>query len=287
MEQQTGGHTGTSRNKLGIQRESSRTKRFSRSAHKIELNEEQEARRVQVDTIQAIVHTIELNEDKKTRRQQIGTLQAIAHKIELNEEKEARRTGRHTPLQAVAHNTELNEEKEARRTDRHTPGGLGTGPNRREESETRQVDSGKASRTDMEEPVNAVTSIIRNIPRFDGTKPENYRDRCSKTRVVLSLSNQDVFSVLNGLTEPISAFADTTTPDVPTNLAEVSRWTRACENLFSILYLITGGPAAALVRQYKDRKTVGGLGNGQKAWNAFYAKYHNHRIRHGGPATRS
>ena len=123
--------------------------------------------------------------------------------------------------------------------------------------------------------MNAVTSIIRNLPRFDGTKPENYRDRCSKTRVVLSLSNQDVFSVLNGLTEPISAFADTTTPDVPTNSAEVSRWTRACENLFSILYLITGGPAAALVRQYKDRKTVGGLGNGQKAWNAFYAKYHN------------
>ena len=91
MEQQTGDHTGTLRNNLGIQRESSRTKRFSRSAHKIELNEEQEARRAQVGTIQAIEHKIELDEDKEARREQIGTLQAIVHKIELNGDKEARR----------------------------------------------------------------------------------------------------------------------------------------------------------------------------------------------------
>lgn len=32
-----------------------------------------------------------------------------------------------------------------------------------------------------------VTSITRNISGFDGTKPENYRDWYSKTRVVLSL----------------------------------------------------------------------------------------------------
>ena len=71
----------------------------------------------------------------------------------------------------------------------------------------------------MEDPVNAVTSIIRNLPRFDVTKPESYRDWYSKTRVVLSLSHQDVFGVLNGLTEPTRVFADTATPDVPTNLA--------------------------------------------------------------------
>ena len=54
MELQTGDHTGTPRNKVGIQRESSQTTRFRRSAHKIELNEEKEARRVQVGTLQAI-----------------------------------------------------------------------------------------------------------------------------------------------------------------------------------------------------------------------------------------
>ena len=86
MEQQTGDHTGTYRNKLGIQRESSRTKLFSRSAHKIELNEEQEARRVQVATIQVIAHKIELDEETQARRAQVGTLQAIVHKIELNED---------------------------------------------------------------------------------------------------------------------------------------------------------------------------------------------------------
>ena len=84
-----------------------------------------------------------------------------------------------------------------------------------------------------------------------------------------------MFGVLNGLTEPKPVFANTATPDVPTSLAEISRWKRACENLFSILYLITSGPAATLVRQYEDSTSVGGLGNGQKAWNALHAKYHN------------
>ena len=75
----------------------------------------------------------------------------------------------------------------------------------------------------MEEPVNAVTSIIRNLPRFDGTKPENYRDWYSKTRVVLSLSNQDVFGVLNGLTGPTPIFTNTDTPDVPSKTVEISK----------------------------------------------------------------
>ena len=80
----------------------------------------------------------------------------------------------------------------------------------------------------MEQPVNASTSIMRNIPRFDWTKPENYRNWYSKTRhLVLSLSSQDVFGVLNGLTEPIPVFTNTDTPDVPTNLPEISRWKRA------------------------------------------------------------
>ena len=47
---------------------------------------------------------------------------------------------------------------------------------------------------------------MRNLPRFDGTKPQNYRDWYSKTRVILSLSSQSVLGVLNGLTEPIPIF---------------------------------------------------------------------------------
>ena len=108
-----------------------------------------------------------------------------------------------------------------------------------------------------------------------GAKPENNRHRCSKTRVVLSLSNQDVFDVLNGLTESIPASADIDTPDVPTTLTEVSRGKRACETPFSILHLTISGPAITLVRQYEDRTSMGGLGNGQQAWNTLYAKYHN------------
>ena len=55
----------------------------------------------------------------------------------------------------------------------------------------------------------------KNPPRSDGTKPENYRERYLKTRVVLSLSNQDVFGVLNGLTEPTPTLTNTDTPNVP------------------------------------------------------------------------
>ena len=81
-----------------------------------------------------------------------------------------------------------------------------------------------------------------------------------------------MFGVLNDLTELIPAFAAADTPDVPRNLAEVSRWERACENLFSILYLIARGSAATLVRQYEDRTSAGGLRNGQQGQNALYAK---------------
>ena len=117
MEQQTGDHTGTFRNKLVIQRESSRTTRFSPSAHKIELNGEQEARRVQVATIQANAHKIELDEETQARREQVGTLQAIVHKIELSEDKEARREQVGT-LQA-AWEQDRTDEKKARQ-DRST-----------------------------------------------------------------------------------------------------------------------------------------------------------------------
>ena len=84
-----------------------------------------------------------------------------------------------------------------------------------------------------------------------------------------------MFGVLNGLTEQKSFFAKPDTPDVHKNLEEANRWKRACEGLFSMLYLITSSPAATLVRQYEDRTSAEGLVNGQGACNALYAKYHN------------
>ena len=69
----------------------------------------------------------------------------------------------------------------------------------------------------MEEPKNVVTSAIRNVPKFGGTKPDNFRDWYSKTRVVLSLSNQDVFDVLNGSAEPTPTLGSAYTLSVPTS----------------------------------------------------------------------
>ena len=54
---------------------------------------------------------------------------------------------------------------------------------------------------------------------------------------------------------------------------EIQRWKQACETLCSILYLVTSGPAATLVRQYEYRTSAGGLGHGQNGWNALYTEY--------------
>ena len=83
---------------------------------------------------------------------------------------------------------------------------------------TPQASTSKAFRAVMEEPGNVVTSTIRNIPRFDGTKPENYRKWGSKTRVVLSMSIKHVFDVLKGSVEPVRSITDSDAPDTPTNL---------------------------------------------------------------------
>ena len=142
-----------------------------------------------------------------------------------------------------------------------------------ENNTTAQASTSNAFRAVMEEPGNVVASTIKKIPTFDGTKPENYREWSSKTCVVLSTSNKDVFDVLNGSVEPVPAITDSDTPDTPTNLVEIQRLKRACETLFSVLYIVTSGPAATLVRQCEDRTSAGGLRHGKKAWSASYTKY--------------
>ena len=96
---------------------------------------------------------------------------------------------------------------------------------------TAQVSTSNVFRVIMEEAGNVVTSTMRNIPRFDGTKPKNYRKWSSKTCVVLSMSNKDVLDVK---IEPVPIITDSDSPDAPTNLVEVQRWKRACETLVSI-----------------------------------------------------
>ena len=58
-------------------------------------------------------------------------------------------------------------------------------------------------------------------------------------------------------------------------MVEIQRWKRACEPLFSVLYVVTSGPAATLVRQYEDRTSAGGLGHEKKAWDLLYTKYNS------------
>ena len=103
----------------------------------------------------------------------------------------------------------------------------------------------------VEGPGNVVTATIRIIPRFDGNKPENYREWSSNTRVVLSISlymsNKDVFDVLNGSVEPVPTITGSDTPVTPTNLVEHQRWKRAYNTLLLTVPLVTSGPAATLI----------------------------------------
>ena len=88
---------------------------------------------------------------------------------------------------------------------------------------TAQAKTRNAFSAVMEDPGNVVTSTIRKILRFDGTKQENYREWSSKTRVVLSMSNEHVFDVLNGSVEPVPAITDSDTPDTLANRVEIQR----------------------------------------------------------------
>ena len=133
-----------------------------------------------------------------------------------------------------------------------------------EKNSTPQVSTSNAFKVDMEEPGNVVTLTTRKMPTFDGTKPDNYPEWSSKTRVVLSMSNKDVFDVLNGSVELVPTITDST-PGTPTNNMEIQVWKQACETLFSILYLVTSGPAATLVRQYEEKTSAGDMGHGQEA----------------------
>ena len=92
------------------------------------------------------------------------------------------------------------------------------------------------------------------------------------------MSNEHVFDVLNGSVEPVPAITDSDTPDTLTNPVEIQRWKRACETLLSVPYLVTSGPAAALVREYEDMTSAGDLGHGKKGWKVLYTKYNSNSM---------
>ena len=146
-------------------------------------------------------------------------------------------------LQVICVKYRAEQEKEARWTDRQASGDL----------RTRTSCTRKGSPVDRPARLrrSAYKIELKEEKRKAQTTLENYREWRSKTRVVLPMSNKDVFDVLNGSVEPVPANTDSDTPDTPTNLVEIQRWKRACETLFSVLCLVTSGPAATLLRHMK------------------------------------
>lgn len=108
----------------------------------------------------------------------------------------------------------------------------------------------------------------QNVPNLDGANSLNYREWYSKTRVILPLLNKDTFDVMSGAPERSPSYSEDnrageqTTPD---NANSIRLWKRVCENLFPILFLVTSGPAATIVKQHERKIPEDRLANGQEA----------------------
>ena len=74
---------------------------------------------------------------------------------------------------------------------------------------------------------------MRQVDVFDGTDIAKFKDWRSKLRVLLSLHAPEVLSRINGKRPP--------TDDATATVKRA--WTKAQMELFSLLFLITSGPA--------------------------------------------
>ena len=124
---------------------------------------------------------------------------------------------------------------------------------------------------------NNIASVIKSLKSFDGRG--SYREWASDTIIMIFLTHRDVYEVMQGAWRPGSpAAASTATPpqpvfsDMNTDPAgQIRRWDNACQDLYSILHLMTAGSAKLLMQTYEGES--GGPGNGQEAWQALKDKY--------------
>ena len=92
-------------------------------------------------------------------------------------------------------------------------------------------------------------STIRGLKKFDGRNPAELKGWMKKLCVVLGAQRKDIFPLLKGDPRPSG-------PDSMVN----TKYTRANEDLYAILYLLVDLPAALSIQQHEHDNEISGDG---------------------------
>ena len=114
-----------------------------------------------------------------------------------------------------------------------------------------------------EHDTHSIQATVNFYPRFGGKDKTHFLESKDKLRVSLLFYRQNVAAILQSEPKP------TATQNSPAVVA----WTRANENLFSILFFTTERSANNVVKKHMGKTREDGVGNGQVAWNALEKKY--------------
>ena len=91
-----------------------------------------------------------------------------------------------------------------------------------------------------------VQHLIKQVSKFDGKNADDFLEWSFKLRVSLLLYIKLIFEIVQGSQRP---------SDLDNDLAIAREgWDDASDNLYSILYFTTSGPAFSVVRRF-ERKT--------------------------------
>ncbi|CAB1111900.1 unnamed protein product [Ectocarpus sp. CCAP 1310/34] len=104
-----------------------------------------------------------------------------------------------------------------------------------------------------------LANVIRGLPKFDGTKPEDFNDWMKKLGVFFGVTRRDIMPLFKGMPRP--------DPSGTTFAA----YKRANEDLYAILFFLVELPAALTLHKHEDDTALSG--DAQAAFAELKANY--------------
>ena len=112
--------------------------------------------------------------------------------------------------------------------------------------------------TDTGDTGTNLANTIRELKKFDGSNPADFKAWLKKFCVVIGVTRRDILPLLLG-------------EEKPTDTAKIADYNRANEDLYAILYLLVELPAALCVQKYEDESEISG--DGQAAFKELCDNY--------------
>ena len=106
-----------------------------------------------------------------------------------------------------------------------------------------------------------VQHVVKQVSKFGSKNADDFLEWSSKLRVSLSLYSKSIFEIVQGSQRPSGLDNDQVTAR--------ESWDDANNNLLSILFLTTSGPAFSVVRRFEGKTREDGVGHGQDAWELY------------------